>query len=131
MILNSQPPRSSTSSGCSNNARGAEGSAVHGGLLLRHPPPPVTNEVSNILGRKGLLFVEGEGTGCRGSCCCRLSRTRVLRGQVPGFDLKITEKMAGVMRASRSGAGGGGGDGEVVLIGAAGYKRLCSYMLWL
>jgi len=47
--------------GVVNNARGTEGSAVHGGVQLHHPSPLVTNEMGNILWREGRLSVEGEG----------------------------------------------------------------------
>ena len=47
--------------GVPSNARGTEGSAVHGGIQLHHPSPLVTNEMSNILRTKGRLLVEGGG----------------------------------------------------------------------
>jgi len=34
---------------------------LRAGGELHHPPPLVTNEMANILVKKGLLFVEGEG----------------------------------------------------------------------
>ena len=41
-------------------------------------PPLVTNDIGNTLGKKGLLFAEGESPRYGGSCCCRLSRACTL-----------------------------------------------------
>ena len=50
--------------------------------------PLVTNEMGDILGKRGLLFVEVKSIGCRVSCCCRLSRTRILEDWCSDLDLR-------------------------------------------
>jgi len=95
--------------GVPSNARG-EGSAVHGGIQLHHPSPLVTNEMGNILRRKGWPLVEGGGHRMKRKLLMPTFPRAHIQDRFLGFDLRgaeIAGKVAGVVRASRSGAGGG------------------------
>jgi len=85
--------------------------------------PLVTNDIGNILGKKGLLLTEGGEHKVQRKLLAAFHAN--IKGLVPGVwskGVEMTEKVAEVVRASRSGARSGGG--EVALISNAGYDRL-------
>jgi len=83
-------------------------------------PPLLTNDIGNIIGKKGLLFAEGEEHKMQRKLLLPAFSHAHIKGLVPGFwskGVEMTEKVAEVMRASRSGAGGNGEEGVVVEMG--------------
>jgi len=83
-------------------------------------PPILTNDIGGILGKKGLLFTEGEEHKMQRKLLLPAFSHAHIKGLVPGFwskGIEMTEKVAEVVRASRSGASGGGGEGVVVEMG--------------
>ncbi|KAG0133876.1 cytochrome P450 [Tuber indicum] len=71
-------------------------------------PTLLTNDIGRILGRKGLLFAEGEEHKVQRKLLLPAFSHAHIKGLVPGFwskGVEMTEKVAEVVRASR-GAGG-------------------------
>lgn len=71
--------------------------------------PLVMNDVSSVLGKKGLPLVEGAGHKERRELLLPAFSHVHVEGLVPGLwpkGVEMTEKMAEVVCASRSGAGG-------------------------
>ncbi|CUS11563.1 unnamed protein product [Tuber aestivum] len=86
-------------------------------------PPILTSDVAKILGRTGLLFVEGEEHKMQRKLLLPAFSHAHIKALVPGFwskGMEMTEKVAAVVRASRS-SGGEGEEGVVVEMG-----RWCS-----
>ena len=83
-------------------------------------PPLVTRDIGNILGKKGLLFAEGEEHKVQRKSLLPAFSHGHIKGLVPGFwskGVEMTEKVAEVVRSSRDGTGDGGEDGVVVQMG--------------
>ena len=73
--------------------------------------PLVANNISNVPGKKRLLFVEGSGREVRKGVAFSHAQIKSL---VPGLSLGgvgMHERVAEAAHASRSGAGGGGKEG--------------------
>ncbi|PUU84152.1 cytochrome P450 [Tuber borchii] len=83
-------------------------------------PPLVARNIGSILGKKGLLFAEGEEHKVQRKLLLPAFSHAHIKGLVPGFwskGVEMTEKVVEVVRSSRDGAGDGGEEGVVVQMG--------------